>query len=281
MRITCVVDDCTGTNGNSRSVLKAPGKFISEHGLSLLIENNDGKKVIMDTGSSEQVFSHNLSVLGIRPEELDAVFITHGHDDHLGGLPLLLKAGVPCYSHSSTFKGQRFYSASGNAREIGPSTELLALLKEHPPFYENGPKELVSGISTTGEVMRTNSFEVPSTFILEQEGVMIPDHILEEQALVLSTRKGLIVVTGCGHAGVVNILSQVRKRSERKLYMVMGGFHLSQGSPEALLKTMDGLKKLGVEKVVPTHCTGFQATKMFSDRFPGFELFGTGCYIDI
>ena len=63
--------------------------------------------------------------------------------------------------------------------------------------------------------------------------------------------------------------------------MVMGGFHLGGASPVTLLKTMDGLKRLGVEKVAPMHCTGFQATKMFSDRFPGFELFGTGCYQDL
>ena len=184
-------------------------------------------------------------------------------------------------THPSTFLGQRFVSASGAFKEIGPSAEVLQSLSEHQPRYDASPCEIFPDITTTGQIARTTNYEHVESFTIRRDGTDGPDIISEEQALCISTRKGLVILTGCGHAGVVNIVSQVRHRSERKLYMVMGGFHLHDANQDRLLRTMDGLKRLGVEKVVPMHCTGFEATKMFSDRFPGFELFGTGCYIDI
>jgi len=281
LRLTCVVDNNTGTADPSRSMNKVRGNLLSEHGLSLLIETDQGRRVLLDTASTERTFRNNLDCLGLRPGDLDAVFISHGHYDHLGALPFLLREGVPCHTHPLTFQAKRYSDASGPRRYIGASPELLSLLEEHPPICDSAPRELVPGVSTTGEIMRTTSFEVPSSFVIDRGGVDFPDLIQEEQAIYVSTKKGPLLLTGCGHAGIVNIVSQVRQLTGQDICLVAGGFHLGGTSPDRLARTISGLKGLGVENIAPMHCTGFQATKAFADNFSGFKLMGSGCYIDI
>ena len=281
MRITCVVDNNTGSPDPARAVHKARGSLLSEHGLSLLIETDAGRKVLLDTGSTERAFANNLQCLGLKPSDMDAVFISHGHYDHLGALPLLIREGVTCHTHPLTFKGDRYHSSSGHLRFIGASKELLRMLEDHPPICSSQPHELVPGVRTTGEVLRSTSFEVPEHFVIERDGKASPDLIMEEQGLCVSTAQGTAVLTGCGHAGIVNIVSQVRSQGDEAIRMVMGGFHLMGSSPEVLQRTVEGLHRLGVENVAPMHCTGFPATKLFADSFPGFVYFGTGCYIDL
>jgi 7,8-dihydropterin-6-yl-methyl-4-(beta-D-ribofuranosyl)aminobenzene 5'-phosphate synthase len=141
--------------------------------------------------------------------------------------------------------------------------------------------ELVEGIRTSGEIVRQFPFEGPGTFVREEDGKITEDTNLDDQAVYVSTKKGLIVVSSCGHAGIVNIVQQAKKTTGMKVFMAMGGFHLYNGDTDRLLKTMDNLKNIGVDHIAPMHCTGFEAMKLLSDRFVGFELMSVGSEINM
>jgi 7,8-dihydropterin-6-yl-methyl-4-(beta-D-ribofuranosyl)aminobenzene 5'-phosphate synthase len=256
--------------------------FLAEHGFSVLIEADCGKRVLFDTGASRMVFDHNLALFGVKPTDIDAAVISHGHYDHLGGLPALIEAKVPIYTHRMTFSGKRYVRIPGAPdRLISPSAEILALLPQARLNLSSAPLEVVPGVRTSGEVQRNSQFEMASSFLREDSGALVADNIMDEQALFVSTKKGIMVVTGCGHPGIVNIVQQAKRQLDRKVFMVVGGLHMGMAAPDRILRTMEALKNLGVEHVAPMHCSGFTAMKSLSDRFVGFDLMVAGSQLEI
>ncbi len=285
MKIVTVVENISGlVCAPSRFVrhLERPDRhFISEQGFSMLVETDAGHKVLVDTGASETVFLHNLKLCGVEPKDINAAFVTHGHYDHVGGLIPLIEAGVPIYAHPKTFVGRRFSTGGEMKTDISAPPALLEALPKAKLNFVSTLTEILPGVKVSGEIPRVTDFEHTTNFLREEESKTFEDQVTDEQALFLTSKRGLVVISGCAHPGIVNIVTHAKKSTGSKIQLVLGGFHLSGATQDRVRKTMDQLKNLNVERIAPMHCSGFEAMKMISDRFVGFELMPVGSEVEI
>lgn len=173
-------------------------------GFSVIIEFN-GKTILFDAGGDEKIFINNFEKSGYKSEDIDFVFISHKHWDHIAGLSFIIKAGA------KQIKSKKF-------------------------------KKIMTGLYTTGELKG----KVP------------------EQSLIMDTAKGLIVVVGCSHPGIVKIVKFVKQKLKKNIYMILGGFHLYQTKIGEIREIARELKKLGIKRMSPCHCTGKKAIKILT-----------------
>lgn len=241
---------------------QAPPGLTPEHGFSLWIEAG-GRRILFDTGFSG-VFARNARALGIDPLSADAVVLSHGHYDHTGGIPHLLREArnPEIYFHPRILV-PRYSIRNGRARAIGAPPETAAALAGVPPEKLRrvlAPLELDERIGLTGPIPRESGFEdTGGPFFLDPEGKH-PDPIEDDLALWIGTAAGAIVCLGCAHAGLVNTLARIRRLTgDGRIRAVIGGFHLLNASSERLGLTADFLRRLGPDLVVPCHCTGADA----------------------
>ena len=252
----------------------------AEHGFSCLaeIEKNDKTvRVLFDAGLTPDGLIENMRRLEISPHGIDIVVLSHGHWDHTTGMDGFVKqlgrANMPVLIHPD-FWSRRRIALPGGPVEL-PSTSKPAL--EGAGFEvveQQQPSFLLDGsLLVTGEVDRTTEFEQGHPlFEAYRDGHWQPDPlILDDQALVANVAgRGLVVLTGCGHSGIVNILRYVKKLTgEDRLHAVIGGFHL--GGPlfeKVIPPTCDALADLSPDYLVPSHCTGWRATHAIAARFP-------------
>lgn len=251
------------------------GWLQAEHGLSLYIEF-DNQKILFDTGQTGD-FLKNASLLGISMKDLDHVIISHGHYDHSGGLMTLmseLKHAVPLHVGEGFFLPKYKHLSDGTYRyngnpftkqDILPEKLLLrsvtgdvTYLTEKILLFKNFP-----GIS---EFEKLNE-----KFVLPQGDIYIRDAFQDEIALGLRTDKGLVLIVGCSHVGICNILQAVAERVKEPIYAVLGGTHLIEAKEERLEKTMEVFRKYKISCVAVSHCTGeagiLLAGKTFGDQF--------------
>lgn len=273
------------------SSLASPRQLIAEHGLSLLIEVEGGgvkRRVLMDCGFTKQGVLYNMEVLGIDPSTIDLVFLSHGHLDHYAGLvEILKKAGkrIPIYVHPDAFYTRLFTLPSGLT--LGPWRLNPAEVEEAGGSIvaAKTPIPLAPGLSTTGEVERAVDFEKGLEVARRiRDGIYEPDPILDDQALTAYVEGlGLIVITGCAHAGVVNTVRHSMKLAGvDEVYAVVGGFHLSGVEEGVVDETIRWLRRLGAKLVMPMHCTGFKAAaKMASELREGFIVSSVGATVSL
>ena len=264
--------------------------ILAEHGLSILLKLTYGGKthqVLMDAGYTDKVLPHNLMYLGMSLEGVELVVMSHGHMDHYGGLTWAVgqikKTPVPIVIHPNAFATPRFFKLPDGRDLLFPVMNRQAVENAGGAFEEHTEPslQLDEHFLVTGQVERVTPFEkgMPSAFMKQGE-TLIHDDILDDQGCVINIRnEGLVVISGCAHAGIINTIKYAQKLTGMdRVLGVIGGFHLSGPVFEPIIPdTIEAMKEINPKRLVPMHCTGWNAIKAFEAAMPeAFALNASG-----
>ena len=213
-------------------------------GFSCLIRTNK-EKILFDTGADSETLLYNMEQLGVEAKEIDTVVLSHIHGDHTGGLSGILKKKPAKVYALESFPNDFKNEIKSYGSEIVEISESI---------------KISDGIYTTGEL---------GTW-------------LKEQSLIINTEKGLVVITGCAHPGIVNIVKEVKRLANEDVYLVLGGFHLSGETDSSIRDIIKSLRDLGVKKIAPCHCSGDRARELFKEEYrDDFISNGVGKIIEV
>ena len=235
--------------------------------------------MLFDTGQTPEVLLHNADCLGIDLASADAVVLSHGHYDHTGGLKeVLQRAGsIPLFLHPGALVRRYSRKKDGGVREIGAPPPLAeSFLREHTSSlsWTAEATPIADGLWVTGQVPRATEYEDTGGDFYLDDTCQDPDPIEDDQAVFFDTPDGTVVLLGCGHAGVVNTLHHIRDLTEsRPIHAVLGGTHLVAASKDRMDRTVEALRALDLDLIVPAHCTGARAQARIAIRISG--LLGT------
>ncbi len=254
---------------------------MAEHGFSVLIDVRQGQKhgrVMFDTGASRKGIQHNLDVLEIDARDIQAIVLSHGHADHAMGLPGLIerlgRRNLPLVLHPDAFLERKLVLPDGSETHVPPPRKADLRQEDVEILESSGPSMLVGDmVLVSGEVSRTTDFEKGfRTHYAKRNGVWEPDPlIMDDQCAILNVRgKGLAIITGCGHSGIINIIRHAQKLTGvPQVYAVIGGFHLTGSLFEPIIgPTVAALLEIKPRYVMPGHCTGWAATHQIARAMP-------------
>jgi 7,8-dihydropterin-6-yl-methyl-4-(beta-D-ribofuranosyl)aminobenzene 5'-phosphate synthase len=249
----------------------------AEQGLSLWIEVSDKgwtKRILYDFGRSDQVLLHNAELLRLDFRQLDFLVLSHGHVDHYGCLLRVLENtddGCKLIIHPDAHGRKRFVRQTDGSY-VGPWDIDIRVFDQFGSRLEPraNPSDLGSGVHVSGEIEKNTDFEpgMPNAFV-EVDNKLVHDKIPDDQSIFIELQgKGIVVLTGCCHAGVVNTLTYAQKMfPEQPVYALIGGLHLNSAEEEQMQKTIEYLSQLHVKYISALHCTGYYAQRLLMEKF--------------
>lgn len=250
--------------------------LLAEWGLSIYIDDG-AHKFVLDSGSGISA-SFNTDILDVNLKEIDAIILSHGHKDHTGGLLDLLKKmkkEIRIIAHPGVWDKKFVRKKQNNFLEYSGIPFTRESLESLGARFEltSDPTFLTDDIAASGEEPMQTDFEsVPENFLLKVGDDFKHDSMPDDQSLFIRTNLGLVVILGCGHRGMINIIRHGQKIMKmEKVYMVIGGTHLHSAKEERVSKTIEALKEIGVEFIGVSHCTGLKVSarliQAFGDKF--------------
>ncbi len=249
--------------------------LLAEHGLSVFIETDEAN-VLLDTGLSISV-CNNADALGIDLKKADKIVISHGHHDHTGGLRDVLRKirrKIDIIGHPDIMASKYAQRGDFPPGYIGIPFDLRELesLGAHFVLTPN-PVKISENITTSGVVPMVTKYEDIDSFLKAKvDGKIVPDPLLDDRSLFIKTPKGLVIILGCAHRGIINTIYHAQELTGvKEIAMVIGGCHLMNSNEERVWQTISTLTELDVKKIGVSHCTGLPAAAMmanaFGDRF--------------
>ncbi|MFW9874791.1 MAG: MBL fold metallo-hydrolase [Candidatus Thorarchaeota archaeon] len=287
----------------------AANRVKGEHGLSIMIKIIDGeqtKNILFDIGGLAGTIMENIKQFNINLSEIDKMILSHGHFDHWGSITQvvpLLKEGCEFYLNSLCY--EQFFIAVKKSGEFVPAARLPTALKEEKDQFAisrklpllnknmvtnlvnehgvklietNKPVKLYDGIITSGEIELTDRSEsTPGVYIMKSRKEYVNHTFRDETSVYINVKeKGLVIITGCGHCGVVNTIKHAQKITGiNKIYAIIGGFHEEWNSEEIIEKKVEFIEQLNPSIVSGMHCTGFNFNKIMA-RHPSHTIGVTG-----
>ena len=291
VEVTCLVDNTVDLLLPNTEVAHRPvltknwheQPLVAEHGFcAVLTLHLDGleRSLLLDSGLDPFAASHNADVLNLDLSYCESLISSHGHIDHAGGLLSLTKKmstkqGIPLVLHGDAFRNRLVKFQDGRTIDLpAPDRSLLTNAGYSIIEKDSASLWISDRVLVTGEIPRTNSFEkgFPNHYSRVEEGKLEPDPLInDDQAIIVKVKdKGLVIITGCGHAGIVNTLNYAKELTgEDRIYAVLGGMHLSGNLFEQIIpRTVKELEELKPRFVVPCHCSGLKAISEIARKMP-------------